>query len=396
MKVNSFIIYTFLFFNLPLALFCQKKILLEGMVVDENEMEIPYAAVGIIKKNIGTTSTIEGTFSFFVSVNELEDFLHVSSIGYETFKINVRDYLNRDEKKIIIKEKLTSLSEVTVKSPIFYVKNADKKLKENTISKNHQLNMIYRRWSVENDICRFYIEQFLNIIDRGPSSYVVKTNIQESRKSSEYRFIKNEQKVHAVQYMEWNNPLRKGLPINTHKWKKIKNSTYDGEDIIIVEGVDKKSNKLKLFIGYDTFKVYKIEMSKIPQNGKSLTATYLYKKNINGKLYLSYHTREWKGASRIPENVKKVMINEGETPPNFIPLAYRHEAFVIELIEEKKLFKNFNDIIQMDMTLYETQYREEFWKNISLPAETIFFKKNISELESLYGVPIETQFEYSN
>jgi len=37
-----------------------------------------------------------------------------------------------------------------------------------------------------------------------------------------------------------------------------------------------------------------------------------------------------------------------------------------------------------------------FWKNISLPPETKFYKENISELESLYGVSIETQFQYSN
>ena len=255
--------------------------------------------------------------------------------------------------------------------------------------------MIYRRWSVEDNICRFYIEQFLNVIDRGPSSYIVKSNIFQSRKSSEYRFIKNEQKVHAVQYMEWNNPLRKGLIVNSFKWKKIKNSSYDGEDIIIVEG-SKNGEKLKLFIGYDSYKIYRLEVDKVPQTGKSLTASYIYKKNTNGKLYLGYHLREWKGASKTPENVKKAIINSGKKPRNFIPLAYRHEVFVVELIENKKLFSKFEDMGQKDMTLYNIPYNDKFWKKISLPAETNFFKKNISELESLYGVPIETQFEYSN
>tara|TARA_B100000945_G_scaffold88455_1_gene68840 strand:- start:587 stop:1783 length:1197 start_codon:yes stop_codon:yes gene_type:complete len=396
-KICSFLILlVFSFFSINT--FSQEKILIKGTVTDESDYEIPYAAVGIIKKNIGTTSSSEGTFSFLVTVNELDDFLEISSIGFETYKINVREYINIKNNKVVLKEKLTSLSEVVVKSPIFYVKSAQKKLKENTISSNHQLNMIYRRWSVEDNICRFYIEQYLNIIDRGPSSYVLKSNIQESRKSSEYRFIKNEQKVHAVQYMEWNNPLRKGLPINSFIWKKIENSSYDGEDVIVVEGKEKGKGTeiLKLFIGYDTYKIYKIEMSKIPETGKWLTASYIYKKNSEGKLYLGYHIREWEGASRTPENVKKALINSGKKAPNFIPLAYRHEAFVIELIDNKKLFKGFEDMNQMDMSLYKIPYNENFWKNISLPAETNFFKENISELESLYGVPIETQFQYSN
>ena len=395
MSKLSYYVFIILCFLTNQFLSSQNNILVEGKVVDQNDFEIPFAAVGIIKKNIGTTSSGEGTFSFVITVNELDDFLEISSIGFETFKINVRNYLNGKQKIIKLKEKFTSLTEVVAKSPIFYVKSSLKKLKENTISSNHQLNMIYRRWSVEDNICRFYIEQFLNVIDRGPSSYIVKSNIFQSRKSSEYRFIKNEQKVHAVQYMEWNNPLRKGLIVNSFKWKKIKNSSYDGEDIIIVEG-SKNGEKLKLFIGYDSYKIYRLEMDKVPQTGKSLTASYIYKKNTNGKLYLGYHLREWKGASKTPENVKKAIINSGKKPRNFIPLAYRHEVFVVELIENKKLFSKFEDMGQKDMTLYNIPYNDKFWKKISLPAETNFFKKNISELESLYGVSIETQFEYSN
>ena len=54
-------------------------------------------------------------------------------------------------------------------------------------------------------------------------------------------------------------------------------------------------------------------MSKIPQEmGKELTATYIYKKNSKGKLYLSYHNREWVGARKLPENVRKTMINSGQ------------------------------------------------------------------------------------
>ena len=48
------------------------------------------------------------------------------------------------------------------------------------------------------------------------------------------------------------------------------------------------------------------------------------------------------------------------------------------------------------MTLYNVKYDEKFWNDISLPAETNFYKKNIKELESLYNVPIITQFQYSN
>ena len=181
-----------------------------------------------------------------------------------------------------------------------YVKNAIKKLKENTLSKNHQLNLLYRRWSVEDNICRFYIEHFINVIDKGPSSYIVDFSVEQVRKSSEYRFVKNEQDRHALNYMQLNNPIRKGINIKEYTWKKLNNSTYDGEDIIIVEGKRKYLNeKLKLFIGYETSKIYKIEISKKPKVGKAFYATYIYKKNIDGKLYLGYHNREWSGSAKF-------------------------------------------------------------------------------------------------
>ena len=79
--------------------------------------------------------------------------------------------------------------------------------------------------------------------------------------------------------MEMNNPIRKGLPIRSYKWKKVGDSSYDGEDIIIVEGTINKADYVRLFIGFDSYSIYKIEMYKDPQIGKSLEATYIYKKN---------------------------------------------------------------------------------------------------------------------
>ena len=119
-------IYYISFLFLSVFSFSQERILIEGSVVDESNFEIPYAAVGIIKKNLGTTSTSEGTFSFIVTTDELEDDLEISSIGFETFKINVRDFINSINKKITLEEKTTQLNEAVVYSPLFYIKNAFK------------------------------------------------------------------------------------------------------------------------------------------------------------------------------------------------------------------------------------------------------------------------------
>ena len=392
-KINSYILITLLFLS---NILYTQNIIVEGSVVDEFDYEVPFAAVGILKKNIGTTSTMEGSFSFLVTVNELEDELEISSIGFETLKINVSEFINREEKKIILKEKLTALDEVIVKAPINYVNQAIKLLKVNTISKSHQLNILYRRWDVEENKCRFFLEHFIKAIDQGPNSNIVRASVENIRKSSDYRFVKNQSQFHPLRYTEWSNPLRKGIRTKSYNWKKIGNSSYDGEDVLIFEGIDKEEAKITLYIGYESYKIYRLEYERDPNVGRYANSMWIYRKNISGKLYLSYMTREWVGARRLPENVKRTMISSGQKVKEFYPVSFRHELFVTKLIEEKSKFDNFLDMEQKDMSLYRLPYNKFFWQNFSVPPETKVYKDNIKELESLYGVPIETQFLYSN
>ena len=373
-----------------------QNLLIDGSIIDDNDFEIPFAAVGILKKNIGTTSTIEGTFSFIVSPNEIEDSLEISSIGFKTFKIKVKDYIDKKVKTIRLSEQLTKLDEVIVKAPINYIEKALKLLKTNTISVNHQLNLLYRRWDVEENKCAFFIEQYIKVIDRGPNSYMVKSNIENQRKSADYRFVKNEAKYHPLQYTEWNNPLRKGIKIKSFKWKKIKNSTYDNEEVLFFEGVNENKDKINMVIGFETYKIYQIEYDWKPNVGRSQRGMWIYKKNNEGKLYLSYHNREWVGARKLPENVRKTMINSGQKVREYYPVSFRHELIVTQMTQQKQNFDKFDDMEQKDMSLYDVAYNKSFWHNFSLPPETDYYKKNIKELESRFGVSIETQFKYSN
>ena len=101
----------------------------------------------LYKKNIGTSSTEEGSFKFFVSTNELNDIIEISSIGYESIEITVQDFINTQDKKFTLKEKITELDEVSIESPRNIVKKSLKKLKDNSISEKHKLGVLYRRWS---------------------------------------------------------------------------------------------------------------------------------------------------------------------------------------------------------------------------------------------------------
>ena len=39
------------------------------------------------------------------------------------------------------------------------------------------------------------------------------------------------------------------------------------------------------------------------------------------------------------------------------------------------------------------KYNEAFWKNLSIPPETKFYQKNARDLASIYGVPLDEQFQ---
>ena len=143
----------------------QNRVNIEGVVYDEYDYPIPYASVGIVKKNIGTSSTEEGTFKFYVSNDELSDVIEISSIGYESFEITVQNFINLKDKTCILKEKITALNGFSIESSKDIVKKAFKKLKETTISQKHKLGILYRRWSVEDRICRYFIEQYIDVLD---------------------------------------------------------------------------------------------------------------------------------------------------------------------------------------------------------------------------------------
>lgn len=381
----------------PCIITAQNRISIEGVVYDEYDYPIPYASVGILKKNIGISSTEEGTFKFYISNNELSDVIEISSIGFEPFEITVQNFIALKDKTFILKEKITELNEVSIESPKSIVKNAFKKLKENTLSRKHKLGILYRRWSVEDKICRYFIEQYIDVLDRGPSSYIHAFDVLQSRTSSDYRFIKNEQDRHALQFMALNNPLRNGPSIGSYNWKKIEDTFYEGEDVLVVQGTQQNGNSITFYIGFESSKIYKIEKNTISMNvGKSLNALYIYKNNNQGKLYLSYHKRQWEGAVKTPDHVKRAMRQAGKKERKYIPISYRHEIFVLDLEDGDSKIKLENESLQQDMTLYKIPYDEQFWMNISLPPETKFYLKNINELEGLYDVPIETQFKFSN
>ncbi len=369
----------------------QQKIKLTGLVVDESDLSIPYAAVGITSKGIGTSTTEDGTFSLLVSNSNLNDVLEVSSIGFETYKIKVQDYINLNEKKIVLKEAVTSLDEIVITNtePDEYVKNALRKMSKTTINRGHQLKVLYRRFSTEDTKARFLVEHYMHVLDPGPRRGAYEGfEIVTGRKSADYRFLKKKLNFHPMSVMGNRNPIRTGFSIKDYNWERIGDSSYDGEDILIFEGREKKNKKnfIKLYIGLDTAGIYRVETS-------DLNSLYIYKKNEDGKLVLSYHNRTRVGQMKLTDLQKKIL----KTNRDYVTESYKHEVFVLGVeTKPREVYKSEYKKIWQDMGEIKVDYKPEFWSTFSLPPETKFYKKSVQELESIYGVSLENQFKLVN
>jgi hypothetical protein len=361
----------------------QSKIEIEGVILDNSQITIPYAAITIIAKNKGTSSTGEGTFSMLVTKHEMLDTLTISSMGFETKKIQIQEYLKRSNKKITLEEIVTTIDEVKIIQSVDIVKNALKALKKNTISDVHQIELLYRRASAEGNKSKFFIENYIKIKDRGPKYLPKSIEIAEARKSADYRIWKRNQGTHSINYMMGRNPLRpteKQPYLKKYKWKKTGDTSYDNEDVVIIEGTNGyKHDDITFYIGLDSYSIYKIVRPR---------TLFLYKKHKNGKLYLSYFTREWTlGQHIVPERYKK-------TEAKYV--TYKSEVFVYKVITDKNKIKVRNIGSDTDMAELKLPYHPNFWKNFSAPPITEFYKKIKSDLESHFGVSLETQYHYSN
>jgi len=381
---KSSVVYLFLF--LSLVFNAQETIKVEGLIVDKDKYPVPYAAVSILSKSIGTASNDDGGFVLKLIQDNLKDSITVSALGFKTFTIKVEDFIGLDEKIITLVEDVVSLDEITLVDYKSYVKDALKNLKNTTQRKGHQLNILYRRFSNENGTSRFLVEHYLKVYDRGPtSSEFEEIEVAESRKSNDYRFAKKKQKFHAAVMIAKQNPLRKGIYRNDYKWEVIDDTSYDGEDVIVVEGKQKENPKkwIKLYIGIDTKGIYKLE-------NYNLKAVYIYKKNKEGKLVLSYHNREYVFNEKVTPYMKKLL----KLKSNMIKLSYRHEAIVLGVENNGKKIRVRDNIIKgKDIGDYNIEYNSDFWKNINLPPDSKFYKRSAKQLDELFGIPLENQFK---
>ncbi len=87
----------------------------KGILINKQKgSPVEYANVGIVDKNIGTTSNLDGQFELKIPSENFKDSIRFSMIGYETVTLVVSDFINKKNDTILMTEKTYSISEVVI------------------------------------------------------------------------------------------------------------------------------------------------------------------------------------------------------------------------------------------------------------------------------------------
>ncbi|MBN1638523.1 MAG: carboxypeptidase-like regulatory domain-containing protein, partial [Ignavibacteriales bacterium] len=123
----------FLFFVTITILFSQEKII-KGKIVDSSNNEpLQYANIVIVEKQIGTSTNENGEFVITAEL-DLNDIVKISYVGYEEKKILVSEFVDNEQKIILLERKILLSQTVLVKSSLG--KQGETPISFSKISKN--------------------------------------------------------------------------------------------------------------------------------------------------------------------------------------------------------------------------------------------------------------------
>lgn len=81
----------------------------------ETKEPLSFVNVGIVNKNIGTVSKLDGSFSITINPKNYNDSLRLSYVGYESTIIPIKDFNSRNTDTILLVPRILELEEVEVK-----------------------------------------------------------------------------------------------------------------------------------------------------------------------------------------------------------------------------------------------------------------------------------------
>lgn len=95
---------------------CFSQIKLKGIIKSNEGTPLPYVNIGIVNKEVGTVSDVDGNFSLTIPSSGKKDSIKISSIAYESKQFLVEDFIKILEKnnEVTLLENIETLEEVVI------------------------------------------------------------------------------------------------------------------------------------------------------------------------------------------------------------------------------------------------------------------------------------------
>lgn len=147
-------------------LFAQEMKKIEGLVVDENDLPLPYVSLTIGTQS-STLSNAEGGFSLKFSENTLKDSVRVSYIGYKVLKLSLIKL--KSPLKIKLEPVVNQLNEVVISAlnGEQIIRNALQNIPVNYPSENFEMIGFYRETGKIDSNYLSFAEASLQLLNSG-------------------------------------------------------------------------------------------------------------------------------------------------------------------------------------------------------------------------------------
>ncbi|MGM0581349.1 MAG: carboxypeptidase-like regulatory domain-containing protein [Bacteroidota bacterium] len=248
--MNHKIILCLLYFINSYALSAQN---LSGRLLNENKEPIPYAHIQLDNSSYGTITNDSGFFN--LRIKKGYNNLNISSIGYESNSIAIRELNFDGMQTFILKSSKISMDEVLVKgtfdSATWYVEKAIKNIRKNYPRKKHSQIAFYREATIRDTTYARMLDAIVLLSERGIN-----------RKSEDTRYeILRKRQTKDDRDISWHQSLQNWLyqdlgpytvnKSNPTKPKGTKNS--DLNDYLLCNAISDERREHPQRLLYDAF-----------------------------------------------------------------------------------------------------------------------------------------------
>ena len=399
-------------FILLFGLFCivlpgwTQKIALTGKVSDTDTGEaLPYAAIAIKGKPVGTIANLQGEFDFYFEAAYRNDILVISMLGYLNYEAPIWSLLAEQPLQIRLTKSITMLEEVVVTDSldtggeIFRI--ALSRIDQNYPMQPFLMDGFYRDVKKVGGTSIALLEAAVKIYDDNYAEPRNKNKLRERVKLVEVRkSIGYDNKF--TSYFGQTNLLEDLLLHNNIRYRQIEtdeeffasmarepDSHYNGHDIFVVSTTDQFF--LKVYIDKTDYSIVHLEFEMETSGDnlatrKGMVSKYLkYNKAIDfrrygGKMYLNYIT--------VTSNERWYDEHTGDM---------RFETGLVQHLVINEIHPSTHTRIGATekMRSYGLQYQDypynkAFWANYNVLKETTLDAKIREDLEKI--APLEQQF----